>query len=158
RRGLDNTSETIRIPVYLLDNIRRYKRMTQRLRAEFGSAPTLERLAAALEWPLEKTAFVGDLALTAMTSIRSPFSEDGRTTLKDVIPDDVTPSPEGALVQQSLREEVAKVLSGLTPREERIIRLRFGIGVSSDHTLEEIGQQYGVTRERIRQIEEKVLL
>jgi RNA polymerase sigma factor (sigma-70 family) len=157
RRGLDNTAETIRIPIYLLENIRRYRRMVRRLRAEFGVEPALQRLAASLEWTLDKTAYVGDLALMATTTMDAPISQDGQITLKDIIPDDATPSPERAIILQNLRDTVEKVLSGLTPREERIVRLRFGIGVSRDQTLEEIGQQFGVTRERIRQIESEAL-
>jgi RNA polymerase primary sigma factor len=157
RRGIDNTGGTIRIPVHRLETIRKYRRMVQRLRAEFGVEPSLQKLATALEWPLEQTAYIRDLSMLGIVSIDEPISEDGRTTLKDVIPDDLEPSPERVLIQQQIHELVEKAISGLPAREGRILRLRFGIGANSDHTLEAIGQQYGVTRERIRQIEAKAL-
>jgi RNA polymerase primary sigma factor len=157
RRGIDNTSETIRIPVHRLETIRRYRRMVQRLRAEFGVEPTLQRLAASLEWTLEETAYIGDLALLRTTTIDAPLSDEGETTLKDIIPDEVVPTPEQAVILQEMHDVVGESILSLSAREERVIRLRFGLGVVSDQTLEQIGQQFGVTRERIRQIEAKAL-
>src|SRR5262249_41586750 len=123
----------------------------------YGVQPSVERVAGALEWSVEQTVYLADLALMRTIAIDTPISEDGRTTLQDIIPDHVTVSPEAALSLQELRDMSARVLGSLSPREERIIRMRFGIGMDSDHTLEEIGQKFGVTRERIRQIEAKAL-
>ena len=156
-RGIDNTAETICIPVHRLEAMRRYKRMVARLHAEYGVQPSLARLAAALEWSVEQTAYVADLTLMKTLAIDTPISDDGSTTLQDIIPDRSAVSPEQAIILQEMRELSARVLASLTPREERIIRMRFGMGIESDHTLEEIGQQFGVTRERIRQIEAKAL-
>ena len=156
-RGIDNTAETIRIPVHRLEAIRRYKRMVERLRAEYGVQPSLARVAAALEWSVEQTAYVADFSLMKTLAIDTPMTDDGGTTLQDILPDDEAVSPEQALILHEMRQVSGRILSSLTAREERIIRMRFGIGIDSDHTLEEIGQQFGVTRERIRQIEAKAL-
>jgi RNA polymerase primary sigma factor len=157
RRGIDNTAETIRIPVHRLEAIRRYRRMVARLRAEYGVDPSITRLAAALEWSVEQTAYVADLALLRTVSIDTPISDDDDATLQDIIPDTESVSPEQAIILQEMRSISAAVLRTLTPREERVLRMRFGIGIDSDHTLEEVGRQFGVTRERIRQIEAKAL-
>jgi RNA polymerase primary sigma factor len=152
-RFVDNTGETIRIPVYQREAMRRYNRMAERLRAEYGERPSLEKLAAALEWSLEQTAHVADLALQRTVSIDVPLSDDDETTLKDLIPDNEGVSQEQAIILEQMRNVSMAVLRTLSAREERILRLRFGIGMADDHTLEEIGREYGLTRERIRQIE-----
>jgi len=131
--------------------------MAQRLRAEFGGEPTLQKLASSLDWTPEQTAYISDLAAMGVISLDTPLSEDGRATLEDIIPDSADPSPERLFLIQEMQELISKALSTLSPREERIVRMRFGVGVRSDHTLEEIGQQFGLTRERIRQIEASAL-
>jgi RNA polymerase primary sigma factor len=156
-RAIDNTSETIRIPVHRLEAMRRYKRMVERLRVERGVSPSIAQLASALEWSVAQTAYIRDLALMRTLAIDTPLSDDGHTTLQDIIPDDIAVSPEQAMILEEMSLLVADVLRSLSPREERILRMRFGVGMETDHTLEEIGQVFGVTRERIRQIEAKAL-
>jgi RNA polymerase primary sigma factor len=156
-RAIDNSAETIRIPVHRLEAIRRYKRAVRQLREECGVQPSLDRTAAALEWTIEETAFIADLAVRSTVALETPISEDGETTLADIIPDDVTMSPEEILGHRQLQDAVELQLSQLPDREGMVLRRRFGIGMSSDHTLEEVGREFGVTRERIRQIEVKAL-
>lgn len=157
QRGIDDTGSAIRIPVHRLDTIRRLRKMKRRLAAETGSEPSIPRLAAALDWPIEKTAFIAELAEMRPIAIDGPLSDDTRETLENVILRDPAPNPEETAVQIDLRRNLELVLAGLPTRTQDIVRRRFGLENGIPETLEQIGQDYGITRERIRQIEEKAL-
>jgi RNA polymerase primary sigma factor len=156
-RAIDNTGDLIRIPVYRLDQLRRLRRMDRLLQSETGRVPTTQRLATALDWDLEFTAFMQELSRMSSVALDAPMSEDGDTVLHDIIPDEQTPSPEESAIIEDLQRNVTEALQDLDPREQTIVRMRFGIGDHHEHTLEQIGQMYGLTRERIRQIEAKAL-
>ncbi|MEE1611863.1 sigma-70 family RNA polymerase sigma factor [Microvirga sp. CF3016] len=157
QRNLDNTQSTIRIPIHRLTEIRKLRRTKRLLIAENGREPTLDQLASALDWTLEQTAYVSDLEITRFISLDAPASETGSSTIGDLIPDLDLPSPEQITILADLQETIASLLRTLTPRQERVLRLRFGIGVVRNHTLEEIGSEFGLTRERIRQLEARAL-
>lgn len=157
QRNLDNTQSTIRIPIHRLTEIRKLRRTKRLLSAESRREPTLDQLASALDWTLEQTAYINDLEITRFISLDAPASETGSATIGDLIPDSDLPSPEQVAILTDLQETVASLLRTLTPRQERVLRLRFGIGVIRNHTLEEIGVEFGVTRERIRQLEARAL-
>lgn len=156
-RAIDNTGDLIRIPVYRLEQLRRLRRMDRLLQSETGRVPTTQRLATALDWDLEFTAFMQELSRMSSVALDAPMSEDGDTALHDIIPDEQTPSPEQSAIIEDLQRNVAEALQDLDPREQTIVKMRFGIGDHHEHTLEQIGQKYGLTRERIRQIEAKAL-
>jgi RNA polymerase primary sigma factor len=124
--------------------------------SEIGREPTPEELAEKLHMPLEKVRKTLKIAKEPL-SLETPIGEEGDSHLGDLIEDENTVLPIDAAIQSDLRETTTRMLASLTPREERIVRMRFGIGMNSDHTLEEVGQQFAVTRERIRQIEAKAL-
>lgn len=156
-RAIDNTGDTIRIPVHRLLQLRKMRRTERILSAELGHAPSIDRLAASLGWDREFTVYMSQLSRMGTIDLDAPVTPDGKTFLRDMLIDDRTPNPEETAIQEDLQRTVDAALTELTPREANIIRLRFGIGHDRDHTLEEIGQAYGLTRERIRQIEFKAL-
>ena len=155
-RAIADQARTIRVPVHMAETAGKIARVGRRLAQETGREPTPEELANRLGMPLEKVRAVQRLAKEPV-SLETPIGEEGDAELGDLIEDRDAIMPFDAVARQSLRDAAARMLSGLTPREERILRMRFGIGMPSDHTLEEVGKTFGVTRERIRQIEAKAL-
>ena len=155
-RSLSDQSRTIRVPVHMTESINKIVRASRRLLGELGREPTPEELAAKLHMPLEKVRKSLKIAKEPL-SLETPIGEEGDSQLGDLIEDKNAILPIDAAIQSNLRDTTTRVLASLTPREERIVRMRFGLGMNSDHTLEEVGQQFSVTRERIRQIEAKAL-
>ncbi len=155
-RSLADQSRTIRVPVHMIDTINRVVRTSRQMLTEIGREPTPEELARKLHMPLEKIRKTLKIAKEPL-SLETPIGEEGDSHLGDLIEDKNAILPIDAAIQSNLRETTTRVLASLTPREERIVRMRFGLGMNSDHTLEEVGQQFSVTRERIRQIEAKAL-
>jgi len=157
RRGIDDLADEIRIPVHRLDQIRRYRKMVRRLRHESAGEPSINKLAAALDWTVEKTGFIADLATFRTVEIDAPLTADSAFSIKDALPDLREPTPEERSMQNALRNVLEQMLGDLRPRERDIVIQRFGLESGVPRTLEDIGQRYGVTRERIRQIEAKAL-
>ena len=155
-RSLSDQSRTIRVPVHMTDSINKILRTSRRLLGELGREPTPEELAEKLHMPLEKVRKTLKIAKEPL-SLETPIGEEGDTQLGDLIEDKNAILPIDAAIQSNLRDTTTRMLASLTPREERIVRMRFGLGMNSDHTLEEVGQQFSLTRERIRQIEAKAL-
>ena len=155
-RSIADQARTIRIPVHMIETINKIVRSSRQLILELGREPTPEELSLRLKMPIEKVRKVLKIAKEPV-SLETPIGDDDDSFLGDFIEDKNAVIPEDAVMQLNLRETTTKILSTLTPREERVLRMRFGIGMSSDHTLEEVGQQFSVTRERIRQIEAKAL-
>ncbi len=155
-RSIADQARTIRIPVHMIETINKIVRSSRQLILELGREPTPEELSSRLKMPIEKVRKVLKIAKEPV-SLETPIGDDDDSFLGDFIEDKNAVIPEDAVMQLNLRETTTKILSTLTPREERVLRMRFGIGMSSDHTLEEVGQQFSVTRERIRQIEAKAL-
>jgi RNA polymerase primary sigma factor len=156
-RSLADQSRTIRVPVHMIEVINKIVRTSRQMLGEIGREPTPEELAEKLHMPVEKVRKTLKIAKEPL-SLETPIGdEDGDSHLGDLIEDQNTILPIDAAIQSNLRDITSRVLASLTPREERIIRMRFGIGINSDHTLEQVGQQFSVTRERIRQIEAKAL-
>jgi RNA polymerase primary sigma factor len=155
-RSLADQSRTIRVPVHMIESINKIVRTRQRMLNEIGREPTPEELAEKLGVPLEKVRKTLKIAKEPL-SLETPIGDEGDSHLGDLIEDKNAILPIDAAIQSNLRETTTRVLASLTPREERIVRMRFGLGMNSDHTLEEVGQQFSVTRERIRQIEAKAL-
>ena len=155
-RSIADQARTIRIPVHMTEASNKLHRTSYRMLRENGREPTPEELAAKLGMPVEKVNKVLKMAREPI-SLESPIGEDEDGQLGDLIEDANAVSPMDAVVQSKLREATTRVMATLTPREERVLRMRFGIGMNSDHTLEQVGQQFSVTRERIRQIEAKAL-
>ena len=155
-RSIADQARTIRIPVHMIETINKIVRSSRQLILELGREPTPEELSIRLKMPIEKVRKVLKIAKEPV-SLETPIGDDDDSFLGDFIEDKNAVIPEDAVMQLNLRETTTKILSTLTPREERVLRMRFGIGMSSDHTLEEVGQQFSVTRERIRQIEAKAL-
>jgi RNA polymerase primary sigma factor len=155
-RAIADQARTIRVPVHMAETAGKIARVGRRLQQESGREPTPEELASRLGMPIEKVRAVQRLAREPV-SLETPIGEDGDAELGDLIEDRDAVMPFDAVARSSLREQAARMLAGLSPREERILRMRFGIGMPSDHTLEEVGRTFGVTRERIRQIEAKAL-
>jgi RNA polymerase primary sigma factor len=155
-RALADQARTIRIPVHMIDVANRIIRTSRKLLHETGREPTPEELAENLGVPLEKVRKVLKLAKEPL-SMEAPIGDEEDGRLGDLIEDNEAIQPIDAAIQSELRETTSRVLASLTPREERILRMRFGIGMNKEHTLEEVGQQFSVTRERIRQIEAKAL-
>ena len=155
-RSIADQARTIRIPVHMIETINKIIRTSRIMLHEIGREPTPEELSTKLSIPLEKIRKVMKIAREPV-SFETPVGDDDDSFLGDFIEDKNTIVPGEAAVNSNLRETTTRVLSSLTPREERVLRMRFGIGVNSDHTLEEVGQQFTVTRERIRQIEAKAL-
>jgi len=155
-RSIADQARTIRIPVHMIETINKIVRTSRQMLHEIGREPTPEELAEKLQMPLEKVRKVLKIAKEPI-SLETPIGEEDDSNLGDFIEDKNVTQPIDAAIQSNLRETTTRVLASLTPREERVLRMRFGIGMNTDHTLEEVGQQFSVTRERIRQIEAKAL-
>ena len=155
-RSIADQARTIRIPVHMIETINKIVRTSRQILHEIGREPTPEELAAKLSMPLEKVRKVMKIAKEPI-SLETPIGDEEDSQLGDFIEDNNAILPIEAAIQSNLRETTTRVLASLTPREERVLRMRFGIGMNTDHTLEEVGQQFSVTRERIRQIEAKAL-
>jgi len=155
-RSIADQARTIRIPVHMIETINKIIRTSRQMLNELGYEPTPAEIAARLSMPVEKVRKVMKIAKEPV-SLENPVGDDDGSYLGDFIEDKNAILPVDAAIQSNLRETTTRVLSSLTPREERVLRMRFGIGMNSDHTLEEVGQQFNVTRERIRQIEAKAL-
>jgi len=155
-RSIADQARTIRIPVHMMDAISKVMRTWRQLFNEIGREPTPEELAEKTGLPLEKVRTVLKIAKEPL-SLETPVGDEEDSHLGDFIEDKNAILPLDAAIQSNLRETTTRTLASLTAREERIIRMRFGIGMNTDHTLEEVGQQFSVTRERIRQIEAKAL-
>jgi RNA polymerase primary sigma factor len=155
-RSIADQARTIRIPVHMIETINKLVRTSRQMLHEIGREPTPEELAEKLAMPLEKVRKVLKIAKEPI-SLETPIGDEEDSHLGDFIPDTNAVLPIDAAIQSNLRETTTRVLASLTPREERVLRMRFGIGMNTDHTLEEVGQQFSVTRERIRQIEAKAL-
>ncbi|RZO65302.1 MAG: RNA polymerase sigma factor RpoD [Parvularculaceae bacterium] len=155
-RSIADQARTIRIPVHMIETINKIVRTSRQMLHEIGREPTPEELAEKLSMPLEKVRKVMKIAKEPI-SLETPIGDEEDSHLGDFIEDKNTVLPIDAAIQSNLRETTTRVLASLTPREERVLRMRFGIGMNTDHTLEEVGQQFSVTRERIRQIEAKAL-
>ena len=155
-RSLGEQSRTIRVPVHMIEIVNKIVRTSRQMLGEIGREPTPEELAKKLHMPLEKIRKTLKIAREPL-SLETPIGEEGDAQLGDLIEDRNAILPIDAAIQSDLRETTTRMLASLTPREERIVRMRFGLGMNSDHTLEEVGQQFLVTRERIRQIEAKAL-
>jgi len=155
-RSIADQARTIRIPVHMIETINKIVRTSRQMLHEIGREPTPEELAAKLAMPLEKVRKVLKIAKEPI-SLETPIGDEEDSHLGDFIEDKNAVLPIDAAIQSNLRETTTRVLASLTPREERVLRMRFGIGMNTDHTLEEVGQQFSVTRERIRQIEAKAL-
>jgi RNA polymerase primary sigma factor len=155
-RSIADQARTIRIPVHMIETINKIVRTSRQMLHEIGREPTPMELAEKLGMPLEKVRKVLKIAKEPI-SLETPIGDEEDSHLGDFIEDKNTILPIDAAIQSNLRETTTRVLASLTPREERIVRMRFGIGMNTDHTLEEVGQQFSVTRERIRQIEAKAL-
>ncbi len=155
-RSIADQARTIRIPVHMIETINKLVRTGRQMLHEEGQEPTQEELASKLNMPLEKVRKVMKIAKEPI-SLETPVGDEEDSHLGDFIEDKSTVQPLEAAIHSNLRQACSSVLSTLTPREERVLRMRFGIGMTSDHTLEEVGQQFSVTRERIRQIEAKAL-
>ncbi len=155
-RAIADQARTIRIPVHLIETINRLIRTSRRLLQEMGREPTPEEIAKQIELPLEKVRKILKIAKEPI-SLETPLGEEEDSRLGDFIEDKKIAAPREASVNQDLREQTKQVLSTLTPRQEKIVRMRFGIEEKADHTLDEVGQDYNLTRERIRQIEAKAL-
>ena len=155
-RSIADQARTIRIPVHMIETINKLVRTSRQMLHEIGREPTPEELAEKLGMPLEKVRKVLKIAKEPI-SLETPIGDEEDSHLGDFIEDKNAILPIDAAIQSNLRETTTRVLASLTPREERVLRMRFGIGMNTDHTLEEVGQQFSVTRERIRQIEAKAL-
>ncbi|EJW21925.1 hypothetical protein IMCC14465_03190 [alpha proteobacterium IMCC14465] len=155
-RSIADQARTIRIPVHMIETINKIVRTSRQMLHEIGREPTPEELSEKLSMPLEKVRKVLKIAKEPI-SLETPIGDEDDSHLGDFIEDKNAILPIDAAIQNNLRETTTRVLASLTPREERVLRMRFGIGMNTDHTLEEVGQQFSVTRERIRQIEAKAL-
>ena len=155
-RSIADQARTIRIPVHMIETINKIVRTQRLLLNEIGREPTPEEISIKLNMPLEKVRKVLKIAKEPV-SLETPVGDEEDSHLGDFIQDENAVIPIDAAINSNLRQTTTKILSSLTPREERVLRMRFGIGMNSDHTLEEVGQQFSVTRERIRQIEAKAL-
>ncbi len=155
-RSIADQARTIRIPVHMIETINKIVRTTRQIMSEIGREPTPDELAERLHMPIDKVKKVLKIAKEPI-SLETPVGDEEDSSLGDFIEDKNALIPIEAAVKSSLRDTTTRILSSLTPREERVLRMRFGIGMNSDHTLEEVGQQFSVTRERIRQIEAKAL-
>ena len=155
-RSIADQARTIRIPVHMIETINKLVRTGRQMLHEIGREPTPEELADKLQMPLEKVRKVMKIAKEPI-SLETPIGDEEDSQLGDFIEDKNAVLPLDSAIQDNLKETTTRVLSSLTPREERVLRMRFGIGMNTDHTLEEVGQQFSVTRERIRQIEAKAL-
>ena len=155
-RAIADQARTIRIPVHMIETINKLIRTTRQLVQEYGREPTPEEIAERMDLPLDKVRRVLKIAKEPI-SLETPIGEEEDSSLGDFIEDKAVVSPIDAVIKGNLSDQTSRVLGSLTPREEKVLRMRFGIGEKSDHTLEEVGQDFNVTRERIRQIEAKAL-
>jgi RNA polymerase primary sigma factor len=155
-RSIADQARTIRIPVHMIETINKIVRTSRQMLHEIGREPTPEELAEKLAMPVDRIQKVLKIAKEPI-SLETPIGDEEDTNLGNLIADDNAVSPDLAAIQSNLRDTTTQMLATLSPREERVLRMRFGIGLNSDHTLEEVGQQFSVTRERIRQIEAKAL-
>ena len=155
-RSLSDQSRTIRVPIHMIETINKIVRTRRQMLSEIGREPTPEEIAKKLGMALEKVRKTLKIAKEPL-SLETPIGEEGDSHLGDLIEDPNAILPIDAAIQSNLRETTTRILASLTPREERVLRMRFGLGTNSDHTLEEVGLQFSVTRERIRQIEAKAL-
>ncbi|MBC6437643.1 MAG: RNA polymerase sigma factor RpoD [Rhodobacteraceae bacterium] len=155
-RSIADQARTIRIPVHMIETINKMVRTSRQMLHEIGREPTPEELAEKLQMPLDKIQKVAKIAKEPV-SLETPIGDEEDSQLGDFIEDKNAVLPLDSAIQENLKETTTRVLASLTPREERVLRMRFGIGMNNDHTLEEVGQQFSVTRERIRQIEAKAL-
>ncbi|MEZ5402250.1 MAG: RNA polymerase sigma factor RpoD [Bryobacteraceae bacterium] len=155
-RAIADQSRTIRIPVHMNESMNKFLRATRELEKELGRAPTNEEISRRMDIPVEKVQKLKTISRDPV-SLETPVGRDGESALGDLIEDRWVGSPVDAVIDTNVRDETANILKTLSPKEEKVIRLRFGIGCDREHTLEEIGQQFDVTRERIRQIEAKAL-
>jgi len=155
-RAIADQARTIRIPVHMIETINKLIRTSRYLVQEHGREPTPEEIAEKMEFPLDKVRKVLKIAKEPI-SLETPIGEEEDSHLGDFIEDKKIVSPGEAVINYNLGEQTRKILTTLTPREEKVLRMRFGIGEKSDHTLEEVGRDFHVTRERIRQIEAKAL-
>ena len=155
-RSIADQARTIRIPVHMIETINKLVRTSRQMLADMGREPVPEELAKRLSMPLEKVRKVMKIAKEPV-SLEAPVGDEEDSSLGDFIADDNALQPLDSAIHSNLKETCTRILSSLTPREERVLRMRFGIGMNTDHTLEEVGQQFNVTRERIRQIEAKAL-
>lgn len=155
-RAIADQSRTIRIPVHMNESMNKFLRATRELEKELGRVPTNEEISRRMDIPVEKVQKLKTISRDPV-SLETPVGRDGESALGDLIEDRWVGSPVDTVIDSNIREETAAILKTLSPKEEKVIRLRFGIGCEREHTLEEIGQQFDVTRERIRQIEAKAL-
>jgi RNA polymerase primary sigma factor len=155
-RAISDQARTIRVPVHMIESINKLIRTTRQLVQEYGREPTHQEIATKMGMPVEKVRSILRIAKEPI-SLETPLGEDGDSSLGDLIEDKNALDPGSGVVDRHLTDETRRALATLTPREEKILRLRFGIGEASDHTLEEVGRDFSVTRERIRQIEAKAL-
>jgi RNA polymerase primary sigma factor len=155
-RSIADQARTIRIPVHMIETINKIVRTSRQILSERGREPTPEELAKKLAMPLDRVRKVLKISKEPI-SLETPVSDEEDSNLGDFIEDQNALQPLDASIRSNLGESTTKILATLTPREERVLRMRFGIGMNTDHTLEEVGLQFSVTRERIRQIEAKAL-
>jgi len=155
-RAIADQSRTIRIPVHMNESMNKFLRATRELEKELGRAPTNDEISRRMDIPVEKVQKLKTISRDPV-SLETPVGRDGESALGDLIEDRWVGSPVNAVIDSNVRDETANILKTLSPKEEKVIRLRFGIGCEREHTLEEIGQEFDVTRERIRQIEAKAL-
>jgi len=155
-RAIADQARTIRIPVHMIETINKLVRTSRYLTQDLGREPTPEEIGEKMEMTVDKVRRILKIAKEPI-SLETPIGEEDDSHLGDFIEDKNIPNPGDQLIDQNLADQTRKVLATLTPREERVLRMRFGIGQSADHTLEEVGQDFEVTRERIRQIEAKAL-
>ena len=155
-RSIADQARTIRIPVHMIETINKIVRTQRQIMSEFGREPTPEELAQKLRMPLDKVRKVLKISKEPV-SLEKPVGDEEDSSLGDFIEDTKALAPLEQAIKSNLGEATTKILSTLTPREERVLRMRFGVGMNTDHTLEEVGLQFSVTRERIRQIEAKAL-
>ena len=155
-RSIADQARTIRIPVHMIETINKLVRTSRQMLHEIGREPTPEELSEKISMPLDKVRKVLKIAKEPV-SLETPVGDEEDSSLGDFIEDKNALQPLDTAIQSNLSESTTKILASLTPREERVLRMRFGIGMNTDHTLEEVGLQFSVTRERIRQIEAKAL-
>jgi RNA polymerase primary sigma factor len=155
-RAIADQSRTIRIPVHMNESMNKFLRATRELEKELGRTPTNDEIGHRMDIPVEKVQKLKTISRDPV-SLETPVGRDGESALGDLIEDRWVGSPVDAVIESNVRDETAGILKTLSPKEEKVIRMRFGIGCEREHTLEEIGQEFDVTRERIRQIEAKAL-
>ena len=155
-RALSDHSHTIRIPVHMVEMVKKFNQIVRYLSGQLGRRPTVEEIAAHMALPVEKVQMILNVVKEPV-SLETPIGDGEESCLGNFVKDEHSPDPEKAIIDLNLQEETRRILSTLSPREEKIIRMRFGIREKSDYTLEETGEVFGVTRERIRQIEATAL-